>query len=165
MRDADQNISLAHDVACGETDTEERRKLYRQLYLICREQGRWGDGRIFQTFTGDAESAAERKVFLTNAANYGRVEDALACAAHLGESFSRMGFAKLSEFAAASRPDGDIVARALRVAADPSHEDAAQTLATILIVARRRGLAHAEETALGYAVEAFENRPPTSSAE
>jgi len=158
------NLAAAHDAVVRVWNDDVRHALYGEMRLRAVEWGNLTYAHIAAQFSCGQLDRLEAARCRDSAVKNSRTEDALACAAYLGESFSGTILAKLSELAASSRPKEDIVARALRVAADPRHERAAQILATVLIEAQGRSLSHAEDTALGYAVEAFENQHLAISA-
>lgn len=111
MRQPDEYIDLAHDTAAAETDTEERRGLYRQLYAMCLYLGRWGDARIFQPFTGGEIRETDARKCLGCAIAYGRVEDALELGEYLGYRFDHAELRSLAK--SLDRPGGPALLRKL----------------------------------------------------
>lgn len=81
-----ENVASAHDIAAGETDTETRRALYRELCGLCIVEGNWGGLRIFAPFTGCSYGESE-PACLQMAIQNQRVNDALRLGERLGYEF------------------------------------------------------------------------------
>jgi hypothetical protein len=152
--DAGQNdVDAAHDIACGEWDDDLRRQLYSQLFGWCVAKGRWGNARIFAPYAHDFPAELQRSC-VENAVAFGRAEDALEGAEHVGLTLGDEDLKRLAK--AVGKSAGQCVLWQLLMAA--SSGDGLLLTTDWVTLTRRETLGQlsdAESIAYRYAAEAL----------